>query len=179
MGIRAGLNNHHLLIGVTLPSRSNRHLEITKDFEASRLLRIDRKKCGVNVGCIRSTRVAIGQAKQIAKHLDRRCRDSVGIRAKIAILNNHNSQGDRRVADSLLLQMKAKIQILELDAFSNNVIHLSPLLHCRIQNWIHEAIITDADGGQTLETCVCDEKRVVVLLDLRREAPVDRGDLRT
>lgn len=79
--------------------------------------------------------------------------------------------------------MKAEIQVFHLDTLSYDVVHLRALRHTGVEHWVQVGVIGQSEGGKRLEPACGrregDGERVVVLLDLGREAPVDRGNFRT
>lgn len=181
MAIGTGLDDGGLAIHIATPARSSAHTEVADNTETARLQGVVGEQADIyesHIGI--SARRLI--TKQVGKHLRGRgyC---IIILPIVTILNNHYSKRNRNAASSKLLQMKAEIQVFHLDTLTYDVVHLGALRHTGVKHWVQVGIIIQSDGGKRLEPAIGrregDGERVVVLLDLRGEAAVDRGNFRT
>lgn len=174
VAISTALKDSTLLIVIRAPTRSSIHLEITNHIKSTWLERRIRKQGNITKLAISPCNVS--HAKQIAKHL-KSCRSTIMVLTIIPILDNHNAECDRIRIHSLLLKMESQIKILQLNLFSDDVIHLSTLGHRSIQYGITVCPIIQSDISQLCEVSRLNSHHVVVFLDFCREAPVDRGNL--
>lgn len=82
------MKEDYLLIVVLSISRTDCHFEVTDDFEAARLTRVDRKQCIVHLVTIVVSSVLVnGYAKEFRKKI------GIGRRfSSIPVLDKHNTQ---------------------------------------------------------------------------------------
>lgn len=73
--------------------------------------------------------------------------------------------------------MQANVDVLHLDALPDDVVHLGALCHSGIEHWVQVGVVADSDTCKLLKSLLGHEDCVVVLLNLGRKAPVDRGYL--
>lgn len=176
MAIELPLEQHHLSVGVTLPPRRNTHLKVPNNIETTRLQRINREQSRINCRPIICASSVAVNTKQVGKHLlGGRC--TVSELTIITVLNNHNPQGNRRRDIRHLLQVEAKVQVLDLDRLADYVIHLRPLLHRGIKHRIAIRKVVHTNISKLSEATAIQKDRIVVLLNLRSEAAINRSYL--
>lgn len=75
--------------------------------------------------------------------------------------------------------MEADIEILHLNALAYDIVHLCALIHSAIEHRVEVGVVRYANRSQLGKLARCDEHGVIVLLNLRREAAVNRSNAGT